>query len=242
MIWIELLGPSGVGKSFWYAQFMRKYPELEPETLLLKRVYERRKVLKFSFKIKLFFLLYNLRIPKFSSFFKNLLGEYFINSYPKIPQLYQKDNLIAEKYLQNVRLYQEPEISILYKIQYFAKTLNRFRAFEYYLKENDVFIAEDGILHLSPLFFEEINPDLAIVLEKDKELILRQRRERAKTNPRFVEELFNEKELQAYLENYLLLYSNKLASLDSDKIIKIQGDKDLGLETTYEKIKNLLNQ
>lgn len=242
MIWIEVLGPSGVGKSYWYAHFMKLYPEFQPEKLLLKRVYEKRKRLNLPIKIKLFFILYHLNLPKVSSFFKNILVEYCIRSYPKSPDVYWKNNTIAEKYLQAVRLYQEPEISILSKIQYFAKTLNAFRAYEYYLEPDDVFIAEDGLLHLSPIYFDELNPDIAIVLEKDKEIIIRQRKERAKSSPRLVEELFNEQELKNYLDNALQLYTNKINALKSRNIIRIIGEKNLELESTYQKIQTYLNK
>lgn len=239
MIWIELLGPSGVGKSYWYTRFIQKYPELEPENLLLKRAYEKRKHQPFSFKINCFFFFYKLNIPKFSSFFKLSLVEHFIKHYPKSKEEFQQDNIIAEKYLKTVRLYQEPEVSILAKIQYFAEKLNQFRAFQHYLNENDIYLAEDGLLHLSPIYLEELQPDFAIVLQKEKKEILLQRKKRAETTPRLVEKLFSEKELHAYLDNYFQLYESKIKALNSVQTIVIEGHKDLLLEKTHAVIQEL---
>lgn len=221
MIWIELLGPSGGGKSFIYQELLKQKIVLPVELC----PYHPNKFVAHNKWCR--FLL----IRKFYRDFHKYIPIY--NELDLMTQTVFKDGLVF--YSDNQRARKSLEDYYLYKFK-------EFKFLQEKLKQNDIFFSEDGILHLSPVYFEEINPRLAIVLEKDKELILRQRRERAKTNPRLVEELFNEKELQAYLENYLLLYSNKLASLDSDKIIKIQGDKDLGLETTYEKIKKLLNQ
>lgn len=237
MIWIELIGPSGVGKSYWYSAFLKKYPSLDPQTILLKRVYEKRKEMQFPFKVKLFFLLYHLHLPKLSFFFKIQLYHYLLAKYqPSLEQL-REDEEIAKQYLESVQKYKEPQKSILEKISYFALKLREFRMYESYFDKEDIYLAEDGLLHLSPVYCKALQPDLAIVLSKNKDVVIMQRKERAKTQPRLVERLLEGQALDDYVTHYYTLYTQKIESLESDSKITVDLNKGLALQNTYDVIK-----
>lgn len=239
MIWIELLGPSGVGKSHWYYRFLKAFPQLDPQKLLLKRIYERRKEMKIPFRIKLFFFFYHLKPGKLTGFFRQFLITYFTEKYtlPHYPS--DQDEKIANDYLREVEKYREPAFSILSKIQYFAKKLQEFRVYSHFLKQDDVYIAEDGLLHLSPMNIEELKPDVYIVFNEDRELILRRRQERQQHSPRLIDTLLGKEEFQLYLDNYFNLYEEKIGSLDQEKTINITPSESMDFALILQKIKEI---
>lgn len=233
MIWIEILGPSGVGKSYWYNKFMAKYPDLDPQGMVLKRIYQSDDYQNFSFKIKCMFFISNMNIYKFSNHFKLKLFSYFLHNFERKSKniFTADDNILIKKYLANVDCLNEPQIVVLKKIDYFHSKLIEFKFYNFYLREEDTYIAEDGLLHLSPIFIEELKPNKLLVFEKDFEKLLCQRVQRARKNPTtFIEFLFNENDLKNYINKYFIIYKQKLnsttGSVNKENICTINLDED----------------
>lgn len=216
MIWIEIIGPSGVGKSYWYEKFMKQYPEYEPKQLALTQIYKSEEFNKSPLKIKILFWIYRLNFYRVSNHFKHKLFSFFLKRFQRNSRtiFIQKDDIIIKKYLENVDTLKEPQIVVLKQIDYFHQKLMEFKFYEFYLEENDIYIAEDGLMHLSPVFIEELQADMALIFEKNYETLVKQRLLRARKKPStFIEFLLKEKDLKNYIQDYYELYAVKIESI-----------------------------
>lgn len=245
MIWIEILGPSGVGKSYWYEKFMQKYPEYEPKQLVLNRIYKSEDITKLPLKIQLMFWVYKMNLYRISNHFKHKLFNYFFKGFQRKSKTIftQNDDIIIKKFLESVDALNEPQIVVLKKISYFHQVLIEFKFYQFYLDKNDIYIAEDGLMHLSTIFIEELQVDKVLIFEKDYEKLVMQRLQRAKTKPSaFIEFLLNEDELKNYIQDYYILYSTKIKSIIQNykaantKVINL--DESDVLTEIYNKIHN----
>lgn len=217
MIWIELLGPSGVGKSYWYEKFMQKYPEYEPRQLVLNRIYTSSEFNRQSLKIKLMFYIYKMNIYKISNHLKHELYNDLVEKFDrKSRTIYnQNDEMIIKKYLENKDILNEPQIVILSKIKYFYDKIRELKFLEFYLLENDIYIAEDGLMHLSPIFISELQAEKIIIFEKSYKIVVNQRMKRAKERPTtFIEFLLKDEVLKKYIEDYYNIYKKKITSIN----------------------------
>lgn len=247
MIWIELIGPSGVGKSYWYEKFMQKYPEYEPRKKVLDNIYATEAYRQFPLKVKLMFQIYRLNLYRVSNHFKHKLFNYFFKSFQRKSKstfTNKVDDVIIKKYLEHIDALNEPQIIVLKKIHYFHDVLIRFKFYQHYLKENDIYIAEDGLMHLSSVFIKELQADKILVFEKNFDVMLQQRLERAKKKPTtFIEYLFNEEELKKYIEDYYKLYASKVDHIiqecGQEKVKKINLNTDDVLNEMYQFIKGI---
>ncbi len=214
MIWIELIGPSGVGKSYYFKKLIDKNSYLRPEHILIKRIKQSKEYLASPIYIKLLYVIIMLKIPKLKtvseSLFINHFSRYLFNK--DLLVNYEKYEEIVNTFLMEVAKIPEPKFIVMKKIELFSKTLNRFILYCNYFKENDIYIAEDGLQHLSPTFLNNFKPTLFIILKADKKKIIKQRLNRAKVSPTtLIEKIYNEKKLLSYLEDYYFEnYNRKL--------------------------------
>lgn len=248
MIWIEFLGPSGVGKSYWCQKFIEKYPDYEINTLTLKRIRKSIHYSKSPLYIKFYFFLFYLNVPKLKTFTKQSLIIYFLRNFEKKDKsIYTiNDENIIRKYLEAILKVEEPHILKLKRIEYFANQLRRQKFYNFYLEDNDVFISEDGLQHLAPIFISELKPNLYIILNKDLSNITEQRLKRAKSNPTtFIEFLLDTNDLKKYLEVYYLIYQKKINDIKQIELkrntLELDCDKQDIIQLIYERIQLLQN-
>lgn len=216
MIWIEILGPSGVGKSYWYEKFMQEHPSLEPKKLVVDNIFDSKEFENLPLKIKILFWIYRMDIYKISNHLKHRLFSYFFKGFQrKSKSIFpQEDNIIIKKYLDHIDSLKEPQIVVLKKISYFHQKLIEFKFFDFYLKDDDIYIAEDGLMHLAPIFISELQADKILIFKKDYQSLMNQRLERAANKPStFIEYLLNENDLKDYIQRYYKAYSNKVESI-----------------------------
>jgi len=240
MIWIELLGPSGVGKSYWYEKFIKKFPEFEPKQMVLNHIYNSDEFSTLPLKIKILFWIYKLNLYRISNHFKHKLFTYFFKGFQRKSKAIfpETDNVFIKKYLESIDSLNEPQIVVLKKIDYFHQKLIEFKFYQFYLQENDVFLAEDGLMHLCPVFLEELKADKVLILEKNYESLVAQRLQRAKKKPTtFIEFLLSEKDLKSYIKDYYQLYDVKIKSIIQNyqtfQIKKIDLDEQHVLNEMY---------
>lgn len=216
MIWIELIGPSGVGKSYWYERFMQKHPEYEPKQMVLNRIHNSKEFVTVPIKIKVLFWIYNLNIYRVSNHFKHKLFAYFFKGFQRKSKAIfpETDNVFIKKYLESIDSLNEPQIVVLKKIDYFHQKLIEFKFYQYYLQEDDIYLAEDGLMHLASVFIPELQADKILILDKEYQKLLNQRLQRAKNKPTtFIEFLLNEKDLKRYVQDYYTMYSKKIDTI-----------------------------
>lgn len=231
MIWIEILGPSGVGKSYWFEKFIQRYPEYDPKAKVLQRIYESEDLSKHSLKIRMMFWVLNLNLYRISNHFKHKLFFYFQKGFQRRSKTIftQNDDILIGKYLKNIDSLNEPQIIVLKKIEYFHTKLIEFKFYEFYLNDNDVYLAEDGLMHLAPTFIEELKADKVLIFEKGYDKLIEQRIQRAKNNPTtFIEFLLNEENLISYIHNYYKLYTTKIQAVLND--LKPNQTKTINLD------------
>lgn len=233
MIWIEIIGPSGVGKSYWYEKFMKNHPEFEPKQLVLERIYTSEDFVSFSLKTKCMFWIQRMNLYRVSNHFKHLLFSYFYKGFQRKSKTIftAEDDIIIKKYLESIDSLNEPQIVILKKICYFNQKLTEFKFYQFYLKKDDVYIAEDGLMHLSPVFIPGLQADHILIFEKEYPTLLKQRLQRAKTKPTtFIEYLLNEDDLKNYVQDYYQQYAEKINDIsqciDLEKIKTIHLDHE----------------
>lgn len=245
MIWIELLGPSGVGKSYWYNKFMEEYPEYEPQKKVVERIYESKYFQIAPTWLKLVFFLCKIRNIRILRFFNRLIFNWYLNKFESFDKGIYGQNFeeLIQKYLENILLINEPNISIIKKIEYYTYKLKEFKFYEFFLHEDDIYIAEDGLQHLHPIYCESICPNLYFYLDFDIEIIKKQRLKRASDNPTtFTEFLVNQYELKQIIELYYLQYFKKIESIKTERIsnlkfINIKHDIKEELLKEIEKLK-----
>jgi len=217
MIWIELIGPSGVGKSYWYEKFMKQYPFYEPKQLVLNRIYKSDEYAKMPLKLKVMFWLQRLSIYRISKYFQNKLFSYFLKNFEKKSKnIYKnKDEVIIKSYLENVNILNEPQIVILKKISHFHQKLREFKFYQFYLNENDIYISEDGLMHLAPVFISDLQPDRIFIFQKNFHCLVNQRLRRAKATPTtYIEFLLNKCDLEEYIIKYYEVYASKIKEIN----------------------------
>ena len=232
MIWIEILNPSKVGKSYWYEKFIKKYPEYEPKQLVLNNIYKSAEFKKLLFNIKLQFWIYKLNIYKISNRLKHTLTTYFLKRFQRKSKsiFTKKDDLIIKQILDNIDSLNEPQIIVLKKIAYVNQKLTELKFYQYYLKENDIYLAEDGFMHLAPIYIPELRADYMFIFQKNYKNLLSQRLSRAKTTPTaFIEFLLNEDELINYINGYYKFYDSKIKSIIRE--VEPSRIKNINLET-----------
>lgn len=249
MIWIELIGPSGVGKSYWYQKFIDKYPEFEPKQIVLNRIYLSSEYDSLSWKHKFMFKIYRMNIYRVSNHLKHKLFSYFLKTFQRKSKTIftqKNDDTVINKYLQHIDALNEPQIIVLKKIAYFNQKLTEFKFYQFYLDKNDIYIAEDGLMHLSPVFINELQADKILIFEKDYNTLLEQRLQRAKTKPTaFIEFIFEEEDLKNYIENYYQWYDKKIESITQGvlptNVKTIDIDKQDVIEEMYQWITQFKN-
>ena len=219
MIWIEIIGPSGVGKSYWYDKFMQKHPEYEPKNLVLNQIYKSEDLTQLPLKIKFMFWVYKMNAYRISNHFKHKLFNYFLKGFQRKSKTIftANDEVVIGKYLISIDSLNEPQIIVLKKIAYFHEKLIEFKFYEYYLKEDDIYIAEDGLMHLSSAFIPELQADKVLIFEKEFQKLMDQRIQRAKNKPTaFIEFLLNTEDLKNYIQAYYQLYNAKIKAISQN--------------------------
>lgn len=217
MIWIELMGPSGVGKSYCYQKLMEAAPELNPAHTLFKRIVESEYFRAYPFYIKVcaLFAKWNFK----PSGFKNIVINFTLKRVERFKgfSFDEKDDHLVKCYLGSIFDIKENAVYKLKKIEYFSKSLLLFKTFEYFLKEDDLYIAEDGILHQCHDFFspELIKlPNKIYCLSLPEDLILKNRLKRKKKgNSTFLELIATGDELEKYVKQYNKAYNSKVSLL-----------------------------
>lgn len=243
MIWIEIIGASGVGKSYWYENFMQKYPDYEPKQLVLNQIYKSEDLTKVSLKIKFMFWGYFMKLYSVSTYFKQKLFRYFLKDFQRKSKAVftPEDDLMIRKFLKNIDTLHEPQIFVLKKIEYFYRKLIEFKFYQFYLEENEIYLAEDGILHLSPIFIEELQADRVLIFEKEYEKIVAQRSKRAQEPiPPLIVTLFDENDLKSHIQDYYQRYAEKIKLINdmvpSSKVKTIELDKEEVVKEMYHVI------
>ncbi|GEM_PF-4279469 len=213
MINIHLLGPSGVGKSYWYTKFIQKYPQYESKHLVLKRIKEGFEKNEFSAKLRIMLFLYDLKLPKVSNYLKHKLFFHFYKGFQrksKTTFLSPTDESVIKEYIKSVSELKQPQITILKNIDSFHDKWIEYKFYNYYLKENDLFLVEDGLAHITPIFIKEFADSKFIILKKDLAHLKKQRLQRAQTKPTtFIEYLLSSQELETYMDYIVGVYASK---------------------------------
>lgn len=232
MIWFEILGPSGVGKSYWYEKFIRKYPEYEPKQLVLNNIYKSKEFNKLPIGVKLRFWIYMLNIYRISNHYKHKLTAYFFKNFQRKSKsiFTEEDDLIIKQILANIDSLDEPQIIVLKKIAYINEKLTELKFYQFYLKENDIYLAEDGLMHLAPVFITELQADYMLILKRNYKNLQNQRLSRAVKKPTtFIEFLLEEDQLKIYINEYYKFYDIKIKSITRE--IDPSRIKTIDLET-----------
>lgn len=161
---------------------MQKLSKYEPRSMVLNRIYKFENLPELPQKIRLMFWVYRMNLYRISNHFKHKLFSYFLNGFERKSKIIftQNDDVIIKKYLESVDALNEPQIVVLKKINYFHQKLIEFKFFQFYLDKNDIYLAEDGLMHLCPIFIEELQADKVLIFEKEYQKLVQQRLHRAK--------------------------------------------------------------
>ena len=231
MRWIELLGPSGVGKSFVYNQLIIRNTNLDPNKKVLERVRASKEYTHLPRKIKFFYLIYSLNLPRVSDLVKRQIIHYLKSTFEKKRKdIYNDTDLvIIDKYLNSILSLKDSSIITLKKISHFHQKYREHKFFDEFLEQDDLYLAEDGIAHLVPVFLTEFQPFKVIVLQRHVDNVIKQRLYRSKLTPTsFSEFLLNEKNLTELVRSDYKLYQDKLdeytSSLNTNQIYMLNLD------------------
>ncbi|MCG2431663.1 hypothetical protein [Aequorivita xiaoshiensis] len=214
MIWIELMGPAGVGKSFWFKRLLQEDSGLNPDVILAERYLSKSKT-KLSDKV--FNLVYSCDLKK----------DFIVQKVcSQVKNNYQDDFNVSDlfhigTFMDGLSVYDSNAINKLRLSNFYYYKMREFKTYESLFKEDDLYLSEDGIMHLNFGDFSKANtevrlPDAIINFEASDEFILKNRLKRIKLGKgNLIEKMMTPIELETYIKNYNLVYREKVNSLKS---------------------------
>lgn len=227
MIWIELLGPSGVGKSYIYKEMLSRNKYIQPE-------------LNLSYK-GLFFKMFSPSHKMGSS----LRYKEFRLEFSKFVPIYEKrDTETIHAFLQGLDLYTDEPIVKLNLSNYFHYKFKEFKFLQARMDNNSLFFSEDGILHLnygvSDMNIHKIlKPDFIINLTATAEYIQDNRLKRIKEKRHnLIEKIHSESILisEVFPKNYVN-YNGKV-----DVLRQVYKDRMLDVDVESQSIEAIVGQ
>lgn len=227
MIWIELLGPSGVGKSYIYKNLVDN-AVVAPVEILGGTKHE---FLRNKKRLKPFiFRNFNRKLSQFKFDYNaidRITNDVFNNGLDKY-----SNNVIVKQKLNDYYQYKFKEYKFLQKA----------------LKEDDVFLSEDGIMHLNYGITSDnvkkiLVPDVIINLHASMEYINNNRYNRIRKNKANIIESISENEIleDLFSKNYIL-YEHKVTVLRKfyeDRFYEIDVENN-NIESIISKVDEIL--
>jgi len=245
MIWIECMGPSGVGKSYYYQRLITQFPELNPDAILYNRIKESKYYKAFPIHVRLgsLFVKWNIK----PIFFRNIVIQHTLKNIDKFDGFAfdEADKKFIASYFKGTDYLFEDAVLKLKKIEYFSKSLLLYKAHEYFLKENDIYIAEDGIMHqCNEFLYADVKyPKAVFYFKLDHKKLLQNRFNRIKTgNPTYIEATSTPEALEAYVTNYNRVYKakiEKLRAFGTIDIFEVESRTENCLPALIEKVKSI---
>lgn len=227
MIWIELLGPSGIGKSFIYQELLKQKIVLPIELC----PYHPNKFVAHNKWCR--FLL----IRKFYRDFHKYIPIY--NELDLMTQTVFKDGLVF--YSDNQRARKSLEDYYLYKFK-------EFKFLQEKLKQNDIFFSEDGILHLNYGINEDnvhqiLLPHVVIHLKASEDFVHNNRLKRIREKKsNMIEKEIPDEELPGVFSKNYLRYNQKMELLKKhykNNFFEINVEEN-GIEAIIAKVQDII--
>lgn len=212
------MGPSGVGKSFWYEKITKQNGLTKPHELVVKNYFN--KTYNLSLINKCYKILYNLNIKKKSIENRvfNFIKSSFEISYNK------SDLLHIDSFLKGLSNYDDNPINQLRLACYYFEKIKEHKLYENYLNKYDYFLSEDGIVHTNfgNLFRVEKEiklPDLILNFKSTDAYILKNRQTRIrKGNSNLIEQMLDGAALNNFIKNYNRKYKTKIEKLKEENV------------------------
>ncbi len=228
MIWIEIIGPSGVGKSYLFKKLLLNDITLQPEFCHLK---------SFPFPN---FIKKRVSYKKYHKALANF--DLVLNS---------SDLITIKSFLQGLDIYSENDTVKLNLANYFYYKFRELKYVQSFMAAKDVFLSEDGIVHLNyGITAESIDgmhlPDAVISLSASEAYIKENRLKRMESGkPNFAEKYHKkEQSIEKMFSRNYLLYSMKVDILHKklkDKFFDINVE-NLSTEDIVSKIEKIINE
>ncbi len=147
MIWVEFMGPSGVGKSYWYRKIADRFPQWVPETLLAKRIRTTTLFSELPLKARLAARIGGMGIaPQACNAFLIAQAKKYAER-KGLLELTDAELGLAQSFLEGIQPY-DP----LYRLQSSALYLEKLKHLKFcdrILEKNELYLSEDGVLHLN---------------------------------------------------------------------------------------------
>lgn len=250
MVWIEFMGPSGVGKSFWYNKIVEKFPELDPPKLLFDRINKSSLHLKAPNKIKILSEISKLRYKQL--YFRKLYIEYFRNTIEQEKEFKYgtKEAEIVNIFFEGISFSLTDPITRIKLCEMYAQKLKQHCIYDFILKEKDVFLSEDGIIHtnwglgINRNDFNKIPlPNIILLFTGSEDYIFNNRKKREGGGAQtWVEATKNYEDLTEYVSSYHKLYNKNINFLKKSgiKIVEINVEDEVIEEKIFAEISLLL--
>ncbi|TXK75404.1 hypothetical protein [Mesonia sp. HuA40] len=212
MIWIEFMGPAGVGKSFWFKRLLQEDLGLNPDIILAENYLAKSKT-------KLSDIVFNL------AYSCNLKKDFIIQKVcSQIKTSYRDDYNDSDlfhigTFMDGLSVYDSNAINKLRLSNFYYYKIREFKVYEGLFKKDDIFLSEDGIMHLNFGDFSRANkkvrlPDVIINFEASDDFILKNRLTRINLGKgNLIEKMMTPIELETYIKNYNLMYREKVSRM-----------------------------
>lgn len=213
MVWFEFVGPAGVGKTYFFRKLLQHFPSLHPDRLLVNRITASGDVSKFSLKVRLVAQLRQWGM------LKNIADQMIIAAARRRLKLTytEAERRLVEGFFIGLPQYDSDPVAQLRLSAFYLEKLEQHKLMEHYLGPNDLFLSEDGLVHLNfgiGSVAGALMPDVVISLDADDAYILKNRlgrRKSAEANRN--EQLKTADELTAYVFDYNATYRKKVNAL-----------------------------
>lgn len=210
MIWIEMMGPSGVGKSYWYRYIKQEYPHITPEAVLSRRAPMDALHLGRRGKIKQKLDSYGILPNRYLPGLHKEIARRTINRFGVVDQeVDDKLPIDLVGYLDVLWRHNSQAKDPIRRAKMISfvlrRRLPRFIAVAILASETDVICFEDGIVHNNGGISAEYTdnnhipccPDYVLYLTADPAYVLNNRMTRlAKGRGTFVERGLSESDLE----------------------------------------------
>lgn len=254
MIWIELVGPSGVGKSYWYNKLVQKHPEFHLKNSLVKSIIcylrstghadKRLRLLSFIANNKA------LSNSGLSVYAHNWLLNYGMEAFGKIrPGDSRELEALVALFLEDLGSIEDPMLR-LKMANLYTRRLKEFVCCRSLAEKDQPVLFEDGIIHNNHgicnqnfLKVETALPAKLIFLKADLEYIYRNRKRRiARGLGTFKEKDMSDEELLKETERMCSMYGRKIENLEqrgvSIREVDVTGKKKKVISKMYSAIVN----
>lgn len=205
MIWIEIIGSGGIGKSYIFNELCKEHPKFQPYN---NQSIVNNKILNF--------------LPKQSTLFRRFSIRDINKRIDRFKLEYSESDENAIKvFFDSLPIFTDDPVVKLELCKYFSYRFREMKFFETHLKTSDFFLVEDGLIHLlisginSTTIKEISKPDILISLSASLEYVSKNRKKRISLNrPSLIEsripdaEFFNvffPRNFRIYKEKTLIL-------------------------------------